>query len=174
MQSRVALLRTLLALGLALVVVSGRDQVFGQGGRWAARAPMLTPRSFHGVGVVNGILYAVGGATLSGRDYLDTVEAYDPITNRWTVKARMPTPREGLAVGVVNGILYTLGGISAPVGGRILDMVEAYDPRTDTWTVKAPMPTHRSELGVGVVNGVLYAVGGMGSQGASLASLSAR
>jgi N-acetylneuraminic acid mutarotase len=123
---------------------------------------MLTPRSFHAVGVVDGILYAVGGATLSGRDYLDTVEAYDPTTNKWTAKARMPTPREGLAVGVVDGILYAIGGISAPVGGRILDTVEAYDPRTDTWTVKAPMPTHRSGLGVGVVNGILYAVGGMG------------
>ncbi len=165
MRSRAALLSIFLAFCVALFVASGRDQVFGQGGRWTAKAPMLTPRSFHAVGVVNGILYAVGGATLSGRDYLDTVEAYDPITNRWTAKARMPTPREGLAVGVVNGILYALGGISAPVGGRILDTVEAYDPRTDTWTVKAPMLTHRGGLGVGVVNGILYAVGGTGSPG---------
>jgi N-acetylneuraminic acid mutarotase len=162
MRSRDVPLKALLALGLALLVVPSRDHVFGQGGRWTAKAPMLTPRSFHAVGVVDGILYAVGGATLSGRDYLDTVEAYDPTTNKWTAKARMPTPREGLAVGVVDGILYAIGGISAPVGGRILDTVEAYDPRTDTWTVKAPMPTHRSGLGVGVVNGILYAVGGMG------------
>ncbi len=110
MRTRAAFWRALFVLGVALVVVSGRDQVFGQDGRWIAKAPMLTPRLFHAVGVVNGILYAVGGATLSGRDYLDTVEAYDPITNSWTIKARMPTPREGLAVGVANGILYALGG----------------------------------------------------------------
>jgi N-acetylneuraminic acid mutarotase len=126
---------------------------------------MLTPRSFHAVGVVNGILYAVGGGTLTGSDSLNTVEAYDPTRNRWTVKAQMPTPRYGLAVGVVNGILYALGGTSARSGGRILATVEAYDPSTNTWTVRASMLTHRSGHAVGVVNGILYAVGGAGSPG---------
>jgi N-acetylneuraminic acid mutarotase len=166
MRSRDVPLRALLALGLALLVVSSRDHVFGQGDRWTAKAPMLTPRSFHAVGVVNGILYAVGGATLRGTAaYLDTVEAYDPTKNIWSVKARMPTPREGFAVGVVNGVLYALGGTSAPLGGRILATVESYDPSTNTWTVRAPMLTPRGGHGVGVVNGILYVVGGVGSPG---------
>ena len=40
MRSGIALWRTLLVLGVALVVVSGRDQVFGQDGTWIAKAPM--------------------------------------------------------------------------------------------------------------------------------------
>src|SRR2546425_2136527 len=166
MRSGVTLWRTLLVMGVALmvVVVSSRNHVFGEGGgTWTLRVSMLTPCAFHAVGVVNGILYAVGGATLRGSDYLNTVEAYDPPTDKWTAKARMPTPREGLAVGVVNGILYAVGGISAPMGGRILATVEAYDPTKDTWTVKASMLTHRSGHAVGIVNGILYAVGGAGS-----------
>ena len=60
-RSGVALWRTLLVLGVALVVVSGWDEVFGQGGTRIAKAPIPTPRVGLAVGVVNGILYAVGG-----------------------------------------------------------------------------------------------------------------
>ena len=111
MRSGVALWRTLLVTGVALVVVvvSGGDQVLGEGGTWTLKAPMPTPRVGLAVGIVNGILYAVGGATQAGSDYLSTAEAYDPARNMWTVKAPMPTPREGLAVGVVNGILREFG-----------------------------------------------------------------
>ncbi len=114
---------------------------------WSPRAPMPTPRSRLGVGVVNGVLYAVGG------DYIGTVEAYDPVTNSWTTKARMPTPRPELGVGVVNGVLYA-------VGGDLIGTVEAYDPVANSWSTKAPMPTPRWGFSVGVVSGVLYTVGG--------------
>src|SRR5207249_945974 len=83
-----------------------------------------------GVGVVNGVLYAVGGTDGSGS--MATVEAYDPVTNRWTTKAPMPTPRTELGVGVVNGVLYA-------VGGDYLGTVEAFDPVTNSWTTKAAM-----------------------------------
>src|SRR5439155_16652468 len=88
---------------------------------WTPKAPMPTARAFLAVGVVNGIIYAVGG--WSGA----TVEAYDPTTDTWTTKASMPTARGGLAVGVVNGILYATGGSGDPTAGTT---VEAYDPAT--------------------------------------------
>jgi N-acetylneuraminic acid mutarotase len=121
---------------------------------WTAKAAMpSTPRRELAVGVVNGVLYAVGGWNGSN---LTTVEAYDPATNTWTAKAAMPTPRNGLAVGVVNGVLYAVGGFN----GGYLSTVEAYDPATNTWTAKAAMPNRSQGVAVGVVNGVLYAVGG--------------
>jgi hypothetical protein len=120
---------------------------------------MPTPRADPGVGVVNGILYAVGGTPAQSTcSYSATNEAYDPTTNTWSVKTSMPTAREELAVGVVNGILYAVGG---GVGcGAYVATVEAYDPVADSWTTKAPMPTVRYAPAVGVVNGILYAVGG--------------
>ena len=210
MRNGVALWRTLLVLGVALVVMSGRDQVFGQGGTWIAKAPIPTPRVGLAVGVVSGVLYAVGGeivhAGVGGYiEILSTVEAYDPSTNSWSSKAPLPTPRGGLTVGVVNGILYALGGFREeskpftdtmdaydpvrnmwtakgpmaviPRGGAVgvvkgtlyvvggsttgpTGLVDAYDPTTNLWTVKPPMPSPRTSLGVGVVNGILYAVGG--------------
>lgn len=161
MRSGVALWRTLFItlLLLMVMVASGRDRVFGEGGTWTTKAPMPTARFDLGVGVINGILYAVGGRTLSPREYLSTVEAYDPASNTWTVKAPMPTARDGFAVGEVNGILYAVGG-SAPTPVGWLSTVETYDPISNTWTTKAPLLTPRAGLGVGVVNGILYAVGG--------------
>ena len=77
-------------------------------GCWGRLAPMPTARWDLAVGVVNGVLYAVGGTGGSGST--GAVEAYDPVTNGWTTKARMPTPRTELGVGVVNGVLYAVGG----------------------------------------------------------------
>jgi N-acetylneuraminic acid mutarotase len=117
MRNRVALWRTLLIIGVALAVVSGPREVLGQGGTWIPKAPIPTPREGLAVGVVNEILYAVGGeivhAGVGGYvEFLSTVEAYDPSTNSWSSKAPLLTPRGGLTVGVVNRILYALGGFS--------------------------------------------------------------
>jgi N-acetylneuraminic acid mutarotase len=125
---------------------------------------MPTGRSDLAVGVVNGILYAVGGYSSTSASVLATVEAYNPSTKSWTTKASMPTARSGLAVGVVNGILYAVGGNDTCCTlNRRISTLEAYDPSTNTWTTKAPMPTSRMDLAVGVVNGILYAVGGLGT-----------
>jgi len=169
MRSGVALWRTLLVTGVALVVVvvSGRDHVFGEGGTWIAKAPIPTPRTGLAVGVVNGILYAVGGSIthfgVGGyTEFLSTVEAYNPSTNSWTTKAPLPTPRGELTVGVVDGIPYALGGHRSQTEPT-LDTMDAYDPVRNVWTAKAPMPTPRGGHAVGVAKGTLYAVGGWGT-----------
>jgi hypothetical protein len=136
----------------------GSSRMLGPGDLWGTKAPMPTPRYGFAVGVVNGILYAVGGH--NGTNHLNRVEAYDPGTNTWSVKTSMPTARSSLAVGVVNGILYAVGGTNS--SGARLATVEAYDPSTDTWTAKASMPTGRYWLGAGVVDGILYTIGGIG------------
>jgi N-acetylneuraminic acid mutarotase len=124
---------------------------------WALRAPLPAPQVQVAIGVVNNILYAVGGApdpTFTG--FLSTVEAYNPVTNTWITKAAMPTPRRAHAVAVVNSVLYAVGGFN----GAYLNTVEAYDPATNIWTTKAPMPTPRAHPAAGAVNGILYVVGG--------------
>lgn len=130
---------------------------------WTVKASMPTPRSMLGVGVVNGIIYAVGGA--SGGEQSRTVEAYDPATNSWTGKADMPTRtpsglsngRAALSVGVVNDMLYAVGGFVVYLE---TDLVDVYDPSKDLWAPAQAMPTMRQSLGVGVIDGILYAVGG--------------
>ena len=118
---------------------------------WTTKAPMLTPRTDFSLGVVNGILYAVGGGS-------SAVDAYDPAINWWTIKASMPTARDGFSVGVVNGILYLVGG----QGNISLNVLERPCVRSGQrlWMTPATALTPRSGLAVGVLNGTLYAVGG--------------
>jgi len=127
---------------------------------WTTLSPMPTPRfSSRAAGVINGILYVVGGRDFSG--ILATLEAYDPATDSWTTLSPMPTARFESVAGVINGILYVVGGrdtidVSIPA----LATVEAYDPVTDTWSTMDPMPTARSAPVSAVINGQLYVAGG--------------
>jgi len=126
---------------------------------WTEKAPMPTARGFLATSVVNGKIYAIGGATAAGGTYLSTVEEYDPVTDTWTTKAPMPTRRGIASASAVNGIIYVIGGGSS---GTVFSTVEAYDPATDTWTTKAPLPTRRSTvLAASTVNGIIYVIGGV-------------
>jgi N-acetylneuraminic acid mutarotase len=125
---------------------------------WTTKVNMPTGRIGHSTSVVDGKIYAIGGALgLTPLDTgLSTVEEYDPATNKWTMKADMPTARGGLDTSVVNGKIYAIGGAS---NGQILSTVEEYDPEADTWTKKADMPTPRWNLSASAVNGKIYAIG---------------
>ncbi len=136
-------------------------------GSWFQVAPLPHTTEGGAVGVIDSILYAVGGER-GNLNFLASLEAYDFRTDTWTTRAPMPTAREGLGVGVVNGKLYAIGGFdwldtANGFGWRYFGTVEAYDPATDTWTTRAPMPTPRSDFVVGVIDGIIYAIGGWSS-----------
>ena len=77
---------------------------------WQTLAPMPTARYGVGLGVVNGILYAVGG--YDNVHYLDIVEAYDPATNSWTLLDPMPEAHYWpAAVALLNDRLHVIGGV---------------------------------------------------------------
>jgi N-acetylneuraminic acid mutarotase len=128
-------------------------------------ASMSTVRSNFGVGVVNGIIYAVGGDDLSGNP-LETVESYNPSSNTWTPGlANMPVSLSQMTVGVVNGIIYVAGGdpntgFTTTIG--VVNTLESYNPSSNTWTSGlATMPDSvECALGVGF-NGLFYVVGGV-------------
>jgi N-acetylneuraminic acid mutarotase len=125
---------------------------------WTTKTPMPTTRAFLATSVVNGKIYAIGGALSGGSSILSTVEEYDPATDTWATKTSMPTRRTTvLAASAVNGIIYVIGGVRF---GSVISTVEAYDPATDTWTEKTPMPRARGFLATSAVNGKIYAIGG--------------
>ena len=105
---------------------------------WIKKVDMPTPRVGASTIVVNGKIYAIGGAENIYAPSLPTVEVYDPATDTWTRKADIPTPRMLFSTSVVDGIIYAIGG-SHGWDGSIwpgISTVEAYDPLTDTWTKK--------------------------------------
>ena len=125
---------------------------------WKAKTDMPTARLYLSASVIDGKIYAIGGASRVEVG-ISTVEEYEPTTDTWITKTEMPTPRWGLSTSVVNGKIYAIGGAeSHPMSP--LNTVEEYDPDTDTWTTKSPMPTARWGLSTCVVNGKIYAIGG--------------
>jgi len=57
---------------------SGVQDLPALSGSWTTKASMPTARSQLAVGVVNGVVYAIGGQRY--RNYLGTVEAFTPFT----------------------------------------------------------------------------------------------
>lgn len=75
---------------------------------WSQVAEMTARRSGAGVGVLNNILYAVGGH--DGPLVRKSVEAYDPETNKWHSVADMSFCRRNAGVVAHAGMLYVIGG----------------------------------------------------------------
>ena len=67
---------------------------------WTIGPPMLTNRHDLAVGCIGGPFYAVGGH--DGRNYLNTVERYDPETSTWTWVASMLHARCTLGVATLD------------------------------------------------------------------------
>jgi hypothetical protein len=64
---------------------------------WSECAPLLMPRTGHGICVVDGAVYAVGG--VSGAETVGSVERYDAASNSWSFIDAMPGGgRSGAAV----------------------------------------------------------------------------
>jgi N-acetylneuraminic acid mutarotase len=120
---------------------------------WTSRAPMPAARGRLAAAVVNGVLYAVGGASAT-QSALATLEAYTPGNDRWTTRAPLPEARSHLNVGVVGNVLYAAGGLDG--SGQPTSTLFAYKPATNTWTRKAPMTTAGACGASGVIDGRLY------------------
>jgi len=78
-------------------------------GSWTRKADMPTARFGLTSSVVNGKIYAIGGATGPGAD-VRTVEEYDPATDSWTKKANMLTAVSWYSASVINDKIYAIGG----------------------------------------------------------------
>jgi hypothetical protein len=150
----ILILAFLIALCIVVVkpVFSSTDVA---GNTWTQKAPMPTARGGLGVAAVNGKIYAIGGiggeismaigAVPYSSGFLNTNEAYDPITNTWETKASMPTARDNFAIATYQNKIYCMGGVTGMTtvpyaGTEILlpsylwsTVNEVYDPATDTW-----------------------------------------
>lgn len=74
---------------------------------------MTCKRSGAGVGVIDGILYAVGGH--DGPVVRDTVEAFDPNTNRWELVASMSFSRRNAGIRIIQ--LFSISDLSKKLKG---------------------------------------------------------
>lgn len=118
----------------------------------------FTARHDFACGVVNGIIYCIGG--WNGSSSVNKNEAYDPSSNTWSTKSTTGfTPRWSAASAVVNGKIYVIGGTNG--GTNVLSTNEVYDPSTDTWsTVSSTGFTARLDGTGAAVNNQIFVIGG--------------
>lgn len=74
---------------------------------WSSRTSMLTFRAGAGAGVINALLYVVGGFSSV---VLTSNESYDPERDYWTERAPVLTARARPLVAVINSKLYAVDG----------------------------------------------------------------
>jgi len=124
---------------------------------WRSISNMSTRRSSVGVGVLGGVIYAVGGYDGNSRMCLSSVEVYNPSEDIWVRVADMSARRSGAGVGVLQGLLYSVGGHDGPL---VRKSVECYNPESNSWIAAAEMNFCRRNAGVVSHNGLLYVIGG--------------
>jgi len=125
-----------LLLGMVSIGLAAEDT-------WTKKADMPTARGYLATAVVNGRIYAIGGAygSTSGSS---AVEEYDPSTDTWTRKANMPQARSGFSTSVIDGKIYVIGGGASPYGA-LRSSIYTYDPEI--------MPIPRAGLSANIVDG---------------------
>eukprot|EP00658_Telonema_sp_P-2_P068198 TRINITY_DN5713_c0_g1_i6.p1 TRINITY_DN5713_c0_g1~~TRINITY_DN5713_c0_g1_i6.p1 ORF type:complete len:379 (-),score=47.54 TRINITY_DN5713_c0_g1_i6:222-1358(-) len=138
--------------------------------RWRPGPVLATVRSGHAGGVIDGVIYVVGGKAIGqeGRlaihasmESLDTAELHPS----WRVRRSLPQPRTEIAAAVMHGRLYVLGGTG--VDSRTdFDSVWSFCPGSDQWKLEPALQTARSGLAAASYADRLFAFGGFrgGSQ----------
>ncbi|XP_013391404.1 actin-binding protein IPP [Lingula anatina] len=111
--------------------------------QWKTVPSIKFCRSGHGVTVLDGNIYVIGGE--SDSLIFDTAEHLDPVSNHWSMLPSMTVPRCGLGVCTVDDFIYALGGW---VGSEIGDTIECYNPTLNVWSKVGKLVTLRFAMGV--------------------------
>ncbi|XP_022086948.1 kelch-like protein 9 [Acanthaster planci] len=123
---------------------------------WIQIADMRNARESFQMGVLDGMIYAIGGRQ-SSEISLAAVERYNPSTDQWEERAQLCAPRRGVAVAVRDGKLYAVGGSG---NRKVSNKVECYCPASDTWKQKRDLQTPRFFASLSSVGDYLYLTGG--------------
>ncbi|XP_030643453.1 kelch-like protein 9 [Chanos chanos] len=156
----------LLALGGVMrqqLVVSRELRLYDEegGGTWRALQPMEVPRYQHGVALLGGFLFIVGGQSTydtKGKTAVDSAYRYDPRFDRWLQIASLNEKRTFFHLSALKDKLYAVGGRNAT--GEI-DSVECYNLHKNEWTFVCPMSEpHYGHAGT-VHGDLMYVSGGI-------------
>ena len=111
--------------------------------QWTKLTCLRHPRSGHGIAVLDGCIYVIGGE--SDSLIFDNTECFNPATQKWTMIPSMTVPRCGLGVCACDNKIYAFGGW---IGSQIGDTVERFDPELNRWIQVDRVRTLRFAMGV--------------------------
>jgi N-acetylneuraminic acid mutarotase len=123
--------------------------------RWTVGPPMSAARDGAAASAVDGRVYAIAGAVVTGHESYDTlksVEVYDPTSATWVARADLSRGRDTFSALAVDGGILVVGGF-VPYG-------EMYDPTADAWSTSKSIPSPRIGPAAAAVAGKVYVFGG--------------
>lgn len=138
---------------------------------WHSLPPLPEPRSSHDAVVVDGVLYVIGGWTLTGNEDGEWLETawkldLDQPKEGWKPVPQPPTTRRALAVSSFGNNVVAMGGMDE--FGDITRKVEALDISTGEWRELPELPgngmqgfgasawNHEGHLYVSGSSGIVY------------------
>ncbi len=136
------------------------------GKTWEREADLPTPRGHLSSAVLDGKLYALGGA--HGHDKtqndLNPCHRFDPATKKWTQIASLPDGRSHFESSTLihQGRILIVGGRcnqSKPPRNVVGDLLE-YDPKTDAWRIVGDLPVKVLSPSAAIIAGRLIVTGG--------------
>ncbi len=116
---------------------------------------LIQPRYGFQTITLNDKIYIIGGY---GQGYIDTIEAYDPLTNNWEIITILPTTRMQPTVVAHENKIYIIGGYNQT--DHELNTIDVYDLTNNTWGSIEVMPTKRSGASSIIHNNKIYVLGG--------------
>lgn len=110
-----------------------------------------SPRAQHGVVVLDGLVYFVGG--FNGSEAFYSVMCFDPFLQKWTRKANMVHARALVAVALLGGSIYAMGGTN---GLNFVRYCERYDAKRNQWYPVPLLNDARAGACAAAVAGAIY------------------
>ncbi|XP_075542748.1 uncharacterized protein LOC142576489 [Dermacentor variabilis] len=131
---------------------------------WETMGSLRRARCHHGVAVVLGRVYAVGGQSVD-EGFMDSVEVYDPDLDRWSEVTPLCCARMAANAVEFRGQMYVVGGLMMVPGHKrkvcIVPDTMCFNPMDDTWHHKASLPLPMCNCSLVAHRGRLLAVGGL-------------
>ncbi|KAI8487135.1 PREDICTED: kelch-like protein 24 [Branchiostoma belcheri] len=145
------------------VIVTGGETSMSQAWRynpalnsWTRMGSLKKGRADHGITVLNGKVYVVGG---ENRSWLSSVEVYNEKTNKWAKVAPLKQAVSSFGIATCCGEIYVFGGRTG-FGFSRTGNVQFYNPTRKEWAFAQPLPKPLTHVRACTVNSKIYLAGG--------------
>ncbi|XP_022241636.1 alpha-scruin-like isoform X2 [Limulus polyphemus] len=137
--------------------------------QWTVVKPMPEPVMGSGAACLDGLIYVVGGVSISKVDkrtpfIVDYFLSYDPIQNRWYKKPPLQQRRAFCTAVSVKKELWVWGGLAnaySSVSLCSIETVDVYCPWKCLWKTRVKLPTCKHAVALAKAGSRIYILGGM-------------
>ncbi|MEQ8406515.1 MAG: kelch repeat-containing protein [Oceanicaulis sp.] len=131
---------------------------FTLSGPWRAGPDLAHARSGLSAAVLDGRIYAAGGAGLTAPR--DDFEVYEPETGRWSPRKPLPVGLERFAMATFADRVWVAGGYSSEAGAEPGVEVWSFSPEDNDWEPETALPGPKASFALIDLDGRLFALGG--------------